>query len=357
MSIIQDDFTGEPFSPFDTSNPFPDLSPDHDIPLEPENQFPSEENLNISSDLSSLDLDDKSEAICLDIPGEETEKKQKKLNKEDLKTIPLPIFNCLYCANEHVTFDHLVSEYLSREYLHCVSTDDIKNMTTLIESDLYSQDSTNINSTIINEMKKCVVDNSEYLFSYYKGDTDYKGIISKIATLSSKRQKDNVNPINNKEMNVNTSKKKQINWEENSSNNFSKYLKIDLTRKIHTCDIDFEEEPFDIWNCSNLSSLSNNETSNDEDKENNTSNCSKESCRGTEIKGDIKKHLSLSFVDNNVTSYTDSTLVSSPNSKGSNLYSNHKEKNRERENSLSLSLSTPFLNMFKSIGSITSSSY
>ena len=63
MSVIQDDFTGEPFSPFDTSNPFPDLSPDHDIPLEPENQFPSEENLNISSDLCSLDLDDKSEAI------------------------------------------------------------------------------------------------------------------------------------------------------------------------------------------------------------------------------------------------------------------------------------------------------
>lgn len=349
MSVIQDDFTDEPFSPFETSNPFPDLSPDHDIPLEPENQFPSEENLNYSSDLSSFDLGDKSEAICLNIPCEETEKKPKKLNKEDLKTIPLPIFNCLYCANEHVTFDHLVSEYLSREYLHCVSTDDIKNITTLIESDLYSQDSTNINSTI-NEMKKCVVDNSEYLFTYYKGDTDYKGIISKIATLSLKKQKDKFNSINNKEINVNTSKKEQIKWDENSSNNFSKYLKNDLTRKIQACDIDFEEEPFDIWNCSNLSSLSD-----DESKKNNTSNCSRESCRRSEEKGGIKKHLSLSFVDNNVTSYTDSTLVSSPNSKGSNLYSNHKEKNRERENSLSLSLSTPFLNMFKSIGSITPS--
>lgn len=307
MSNNTDDFTDDSFCPDETSNPFPDLSPDHDIPLESENQFVQEDNMNISADLSSLDLN-QSENISLHIDVQD--KKHKKLNKDDLKTIPLPIFNCIYCANETVTFDHMINEYLSKEYLQCVSCDDIKNITSLMESDLCSFDRSQYR---VNEMKKCVLDHSEYIFNFYnKSETDYKSIISKIAV----------------DKNINISKKKNIKKSKEKVENdssFCKFLRFDLSRKINKEDIQFEKEPFDIWNCNDLSSLS---------EENND----------ITITSYKKQTKSFSFNENNNTQNT-SYSFSSPNGKYANYDSNHKKHN------MSFSLLMPCLNLFKSINS------
>lgn len=311
MSNNTDDFSDDSLCPEQTSNPFPDLSPDHDIPLESENQFVQEDNMNISADLSSLDLN-QSENISLHI--DEQEKKHKKLSKDDLKKIPLPIFNCIYCANETVTFDHMINEYLSKEYLQCVSCDDIKNVTSVIESDLCSFDR---GHSIVNEMKKCVLDHSEYMLNFYnKSETDYKSIISKIAV--------------DKNVNIKkTETTKKSKEKDENDNNFCKFFKFDLSRKINKEDIQFEEEPFDIWNCDDLSSLS---------EENDDITITS-----------YKKHTnakSFSFNENNSTQNM-STSFSSPNGK----YTIYDSNKKNEQHNLSFSLLMPCLNLFKSINS------
>ena len=48
----------------------------------------------------------------------ETKKKiKKKRTKEDLNNTPLPVFECLYCTNEKVVFQHFITENLSEKYL------------------------------------------------------------------------------------------------------------------------------------------------------------------------------------------------------------------------------------------------
>ena len=39
-----------------------------------------------------------------------------KLTKEDLNNIPLPIFSCIYCSNEKISFNHFSQEILSNKY-------------------------------------------------------------------------------------------------------------------------------------------------------------------------------------------------------------------------------------------------
>ena len=41
----------------------------------------------------------------------------KKFKKEDLDYIPLPVFSCIYCSNEYISFNHLSKEILSNKYL------------------------------------------------------------------------------------------------------------------------------------------------------------------------------------------------------------------------------------------------
>ena len=43
-----------------------------------------------------------------------------KITKNDLNTIPLPIFDCIYCANEKIVFNHLINEKFSLKYLYNV---------------------------------------------------------------------------------------------------------------------------------------------------------------------------------------------------------------------------------------------
>ena len=59
-------------------------------------------------------------------------KTKNKIKKEELNNIPLPIFSCIYCCNEYVSFNHLSNEIISNKYLFQTSIYDIKQLDFLI---------------------------------------------------------------------------------------------------------------------------------------------------------------------------------------------------------------------------------
>ena len=85
----------------------------------------------------------------------------KKLKKEDLDKIPLPIFSCIYCSNDYISFKHLSNEILSNKYLFQTSNFDLKQINDLLFPSKY--DRNNINNKLLN----IIINNSEYLRFYY----------------------------------------------------------------------------------------------------------------------------------------------------------------------------------------------
>ena len=86
----------------------------------------------------------------------------KKLKKEDLDNIPLPIFSCIYCSNEQVSFNHLSNEIISNKYLLQTSAWDMKQLDYLISS----QPKIDKGDNII-KLLNIIINNTEYLkFSY-----------------------------------------------------------------------------------------------------------------------------------------------------------------------------------------------
>ena len=61
-----------------------------------------------------------------------TKNKKIKLTKEDLNNIPLPIFSCIYCSNEKLSFNHFLNEILSNKYLLLTSIYDIKELNKIL---------------------------------------------------------------------------------------------------------------------------------------------------------------------------------------------------------------------------------
>ena len=49
----------------------------------------------------------------------------KKITKEDLRTIPLPLFECVFCADEEISFRHFTNEILSKKYLYNAEKKDL----------------------------------------------------------------------------------------------------------------------------------------------------------------------------------------------------------------------------------------
>jgi hypothetical protein len=87
----------------------------------------------------------------------------KKIKKEDLDMIPLPIFSCIYCSNEIISFNHLSNDIISNKYLLQTSILDIKQLDYLISSQ-QKIEKDNFNNILLN----IVVNNSEYIKSFYK---------------------------------------------------------------------------------------------------------------------------------------------------------------------------------------------
>ena len=84
-----------------------------------------------------------------------------KIRKEDLDNIPLPIFSCIYCANELISFSHLSNEIISDKYLFLTSIYDLEQLNFLISFKIPTKKN-EYNDKLLN----IYLDNFEYIFKY-----------------------------------------------------------------------------------------------------------------------------------------------------------------------------------------------
>ena len=143
-------------------------------PLIKSNNF-GKTNLSISqeldnySEISSIDMNEPqitptntNNKVLKEIIPPEPKKRHKKLNKDDLNNTPLPIFSCIYCSNENVSFSHLSREILSEKYLFLTSIYDMNLMQRLISTPLICSEANLHDKTI-----KLIICFSEYLKEFY----------------------------------------------------------------------------------------------------------------------------------------------------------------------------------------------
>ena len=109
---------------------------------------------NINSNASGANYNIKSDII--------TKKTTKRLTKEELNNIPLPVFSCIYCSNEIIAFNHLLQEIISNKYLLQTSVYDIKDINKLI---VYQpiQDKDDKNEKLLD----IVIKNTDYIYKTY----------------------------------------------------------------------------------------------------------------------------------------------------------------------------------------------
>ena len=88
---------------------------------------------------------------------------KKKLTKEDLNDIPIPIFACIYCSNDYISFKHLSNEKLSSKYYNQTSIYDMKTLDELIKYH-HIIDSFNNKPSLLN----LIIKNTEYIKKYYE---------------------------------------------------------------------------------------------------------------------------------------------------------------------------------------------
>ena len=270
--------------------------------------FNSKDKNNTSDDSLDLDKSENIEGSVKDICDKSMEEEMSKvtlnnmvtlssklnhkLTKEDLNTIPIPIFECIFCANEKISFDHLINDALSLKYLYGTTKKDINLINELEKNNFVTEDEADKlkfkNDLDINKLKfliNFIQKNSEFLYKYYDGEESKKELCHKRKRENYKlkyiydRQKDikvKYNIENKKYGNENIelfdndddeeflrklgrSIKKISNNdrmtkddEEKMCNSFGKLLNEmefwNLERKIKMSDIDFEEQPYNIWN-------------------------------------------------------------------------------------------------------------
>ena len=87
----------------------------------------------------------------------------RRLTREELNNIPLPVFSCIYCSNEIIAFNHLIQENISNKYLLQTSVYDIKDINKLI---IYQpiQDKDDKNEKLLD----IVIKNTDYIYKIYK---------------------------------------------------------------------------------------------------------------------------------------------------------------------------------------------
>jgi hypothetical protein len=132
-------------------------------------------------------------------------KKRQKLKKEELNNIPIPIFSCIYCSNEKVSFNHMINKILEQKYFLLTSLYDIKIINKLIS-----------NPKIPDLIKK----DFEYIKEYFKYK-DSQILLNK--NMKSKKEIMNYN-IKNKITNYSTC---------NNSTTFIKFKFEDLMKRKH----------------------------------------------------------------------------------------------------------------------------
>ena len=94
---------------------------------------------------------------------------KKKLTKEDLDNIPLPIFSCIYCSNDFISFKHLSNELLYIKYYYQTSVYNIKMLNKLINTK-YLVDQYNNNFKLLD----MVIKHIDYLKKYYLKENSFE---------------------------------------------------------------------------------------------------------------------------------------------------------------------------------------
>jgi len=88
---------------------------------------------------------------------------KKKITKEDLNNIPLPVFSCIYCSNDELSFRHLSLERISNKYLLQSSVYDIIDLNKLLQCNpMKVKDDKN------EKLLDIIIKNSEYINKYYE---------------------------------------------------------------------------------------------------------------------------------------------------------------------------------------------
>lgn len=96
-------------------------------------------------------------------------KNKMKLTKEDLNNIPIPIFSCIYCSNEKVSFSHFLNEILTQKYLLQTSIYDMKELDKIL-SYKFLIDKYNEND----KLEEIIITNTEYINNFYNIDESKK---------------------------------------------------------------------------------------------------------------------------------------------------------------------------------------
>ena len=229
------------------------------------------ENLNKSGSNNTLDLNEKDDSLNsdkLDLCNKSIEEEmnkvtsttenqaipKKKLTKDDLKTIPIPIFECLFCADEFIAFSHLINENLSSKYLFNANKSDISIINFLIENDLYINDLNNLNCNNIDinklkDLEKIIINCSEFLSKFYITN-DSNEFFKKYKNYYKCKINENEENFGNfddlKEKNYVNANNKLFDNDDNDENDDEDSF-MDLRRKIKKSDIVFEDKPYDIW--------------------------------------------------------------------------------------------------------------
>ena len=89
----------------------------------------------------------------------------KKITKEELDNIPLPVFSCIYCSNMKIAFKHLSQEIVTNKYLFQTSIYDIKDINKLIiYQPLIDKDKKN------EKLLNIIIKSTEYIYYNYRNE-------------------------------------------------------------------------------------------------------------------------------------------------------------------------------------------
>jgi len=224
---------------------------------------------------------------------------KRRLSKGDLNKIPIPIFECIYCANEKLAFNHLINDEFSLKYLYNTEKKDISLINFLQENNLLLPienekdnkvrnliERDNINLKRLQNLIKMILENTEYISKNYTIEQSHNFLKQKrrredrIKLLKPKKNKfdfekkkygkeknilfeddnssdssEQINKIcNNITENETEKKDSKLDkcTEEKICDSFNKllddYSSEDLSRKIKWNDIIWEDKPYNIWN-------------------------------------------------------------------------------------------------------------
>ena len=116
----------------------------------------NEDNINININ----DISDYSFITDNEIINNKKKTNKNKITKEELNNIPLPIFSCIYCCNEKISFNHLSNEIISNKYLFQTSIYDLKQLDILITGKRSQKEEEN-------KLINIVINNFENLKAFY----------------------------------------------------------------------------------------------------------------------------------------------------------------------------------------------